>query len=96
MNKEFRGFTPKLLLGMIELDNVPRKGYTFFILGKTGPTGKSWLTKELNSLGYSAFELSEDMWKFVKYNDDENHCVINKFNKQVIIILNEPLSKVRR
>lgn len=96
MNKEFRGFAPKLLLGMIELDNVPIKDYTFFILGKTGPTGKSWLTKELNSRGYSTFELSEDICKFVKYNDDENHCVINKFNKQVIIILNEPLSKVRR
>ena len=96
MNEEFRGFAPKLLLGMIELNNVPIKDYTFFILGKTGPTGKSWLIKELNSRGYSTFELSEDIWKFVKYNDDENHCVINKFNKQVIIILNEPLSKVRR
>lgn len=96
MNKEFRGFTPKLLLGMIELDNVSKKDYTFFILGKTGPTGKSWLTKELNSLGYSAFELSEDVFEFVKYNDDENHCVVNKFNKQVIIILNKPLSMLGR
>ena len=96
MIKECNNFTPKQLLAIIELDNVQIKDYTFFILGKTGPTGKSWLTKELNSRGYSAFELSEDMWKFVKYNDDENHCAINKFNKQVIIILNEPLSKVRR
>ena len=41
MNEEFRGFAPKLLLGMIELNNVPIKDYTFFILGKTVPTGKS-------------------------------------------------------
>ena len=104
MIKEYKGFTPEQLLSIIEFDNMPMKDYTFIIFGNSGPTGKSWLTKELNSRGYTAFELSEDirqwlwkwLWAWFENNDDENHCIINSFDKQVIIILNKPLSNVRR
>lgn len=67
------------------------KEYTFFILGKSGLTGKSWLTEQLVSRGYSAFELSEDVMGLLEYNDDKNHYRVNDFTKQVVIVLNKSL-----
>ena len=63
--------------------------YTYIILGKTGATGKTTLCEELNRNGYKAFEISESIFNQVQYTDDNNHYVINRLRKQVVIVLNK-------
>lgn len=63
--------------------------YSYIILGRPGPTGKTWLYNGLKLNGYKAFELSEDIIGLVDYRDDDNHYLIDDTKKQVIIILNK-------
>jgi hypothetical protein len=77
------------------LDNFPdSKDYTYVILGKGGPTGKTWLWNGLRLHGFNAIELSEcitvDLHTalMVQYIDDKNHFFIDKINKQAVIVLN--------
>lgn len=67
------------------------KNYTFIILGKSGPTGKTYLCELLRSQGYNAFEISEEVLPYVEYVDDRNHYTIAGIHKQVTIILNQRL-----
>lgn len=67
---------------------VSEKGLTYIILGRGGPTGKTWLTTELKKSGFNAFEITPDIIDFVLYSDDKNHLIINGYDEMVIIILN--------
>lgn len=66
--------------------------YTFLVLGKAGPTGKTWLCTGLREHGFLAFELSESVLSFVDYNDSKNHVIKDDMGKNVVIILNQPLN----
>jgi hypothetical protein len=97
MKKDFKGFkkyTPYDILrlftegGMLEF----RKDYLYLILGKPGPTGKTWLTQELGKRGYQVSELSEELAPFLKA-DKFNHVIIDDLEKQVVVILNRDLPK---
>lgn len=66
--------------------------YTYIILGRSGPTGKTWLCNELKVHGLNAVEISEDIFDLVHYKDDENHCTIDDFRKCVVIVLNQFLN----
>lgn len=66
--------------------------YTFFVLGKAGPTGKTWMCTGLKEYGFLAFELSESALPFVNYNDCKNHVIKDDVNKNIVIILNQPLN----
>ena len=67
------------------------RSWTYIILGKVGPTGKTHLCNMLCENGYNAFEISEEIWDLVKYNDNKNHYKIDYSKKQVVIILNKKL-----
>lgn len=69
--------------------------YTYIVLGRVGPTGKTWLCKQLHKLGYSAFEISEDMGRLVSCIDDENHVRIDEYRKVCVIVLNTPIKESR-
>lgn len=63
---------------------------TYIILGKSGPTGKTWLWNELRKYGFKAFEITEDILRYgVKFEDNKNHCIVGL--EHVTIILNEKL-----
>lgn len=67
--------------------------FTYIILGKSGPTGKTWLYTKLNACGYKAIEISEDIYPFVNYTHNKNHFRVNNATKHVIIVLNEYLKR---
>ena len=67
--------------------------YTFFILGNQGPTGKTWLCTELRKHGFPAFELSESILSLVTYRDGRNHVIEDRIDRNIVIVLNEPLCK---
>lgn len=74
--------------------NIPNaKVLTFIILGKSGPTGKTWLHGELKSRGLNAIEISEQICSFVGYETyhDENYITTTGLDNQVVIILNKRL-----
>lgn len=63
---------------------------TYIILGKSGPTGKTWLWNKLRECGFNAFEITEDILRSnVTFEDDRNHCIVDI--DHVTIILNENL-----
>lgn len=68
------------------------KEYTYIILGKIGPTGKTYLATELRKHGLNAFEITEDIFDLVDYRDNRNHYRVNSSNKTVIMVLNSPLN----
>ena len=65
--------------------------YTYVILGRSGPTGKTWLRTQLVEAGYNAVELSEDIIWLVEYTDDKNHFIVNRMQKMVIVVLNRSI-----
>lgn len=66
-----------------------KRPYTFFILGRPGPTGKTWLTNILKRDGFMAFELSDSVSNLVEYKDDQNHVIED--DRNIIIVLNKSL-----
>lgn len=67
------------------------ESYTYIIMGRPGPTGKSRLCTELNKAGFKAFEISESIYKLVEYSDDRNHLIVDSFRRHVAIVLNRNL-----
>ena len=65
--------------------------YLFIITGKVGPTGKSWLKKELITQDYNAVEISGSLYSLVEYTDDKNHFIVDEYEKTVLIVLNRNL-----
>ena len=80
--------TPSRILYSLEC-NKESKEYQYFILGKTGPTGKTWLYNALTERGYSVIELSEDINHYVIYGGSDNYININHLDKRVTIVLNK-------
>lgn len=66
---------------------------TIIILGRPGPTGKTWLCNKLKEYGFNAIEISEDIYKSVIYTDDDNHMYMNAETRCVTIILNRPFER---
>ena len=65
--------------------------YTYVILGKPGPTGKTWLWTKLIDNDFRAVELTPGIYNLVEYTDDDNHCIVDDLHSTVIIVLNRPL-----
>lgn len=84
--------TPQEILNMI-IKNEIYKNYSFIIMGKSGPTGKTWLTHELRERGYNATEISEHINDLVEYKDNRNHVILKYTRNLIFIILNRPLER---
>lgn len=69
------------------------KSWTYIIMGRSGPTGKSYICDLLKRNGYHAIEISEDIITLVEYKDNKNHFLVNDAKKYVIVIRNRILSK---
>jgi hypothetical protein len=72
-----------------ELDNS--KDYLYLIMGKFGPTGKTWLCEGLKQEGYVAMEITEEVDLYAIYRDCENHYYVDPSKKLVIVVLNKHL-----
>lgn len=91
--KNFRRATPyDILRHFTENDKFTGGDYLFLILGKSGPTGKTYLTQKLRERGLQVAELSEGLEPFLKA-DKFNHVIVDDLEKQVVIILNRDLPK---
>lgn len=69
--------------------------YTYIIMGKTGPTGKTWICDKLKQYGYNACEITESICWIVDYQDTGNHYLIKKQSRVVVIILNAPIEPAK-
>lgn len=89
-------FTPQTLLERIANSETASE-YTYIITGKNGPTGKSWLCRELRRRGFKAFEINESLFRYVRieFCDNCNHYVINELENSMLIILNERVEGYR-
>ena len=67
---------------------------TYIIMGRSGPTGKTWLLNELRAHGFTAFEITDDIFELVEYQyTEENYVIRNEFSKHTVIVLNRPICK---
>lgn len=94
--RDFSNATPSEILYYITSRyDVPFNAPTIVILGKPGPTGKTWLATELTKRRYTAVEVSESILDKLSYNDAKNHVIRyvgidNPLNRHIVIILNKP------
>ena len=86
-------FSAKEVLLHAELRAAMGDKLTYIICGRSGPTGKTWLTNELQKAGHIAIEISEGINPFVYYRDDENRMLDVGCN-QIVIMLNKPLNNM--
>jgi predicted ATPase len=84
---------PDRILQNIIADN--KKDYVYIVMGRSGATGKTSICNDLKRCGFMAFEISENIFDLVTYNDFENHVVIDDLNKQVIIVLNRKFGELK-
>lgn len=92
IKKELGYLSPSRIL--YEIENDPYiKDYTYVILGKSGPTGKTWLWDKLKSRGFTVVEISEHIYRLVDYADADNYCLVDHFHKAIIIVLNRLLKR---
>lgn len=88
-----QNMTPKQVLeSIISHKEEGSDEYTYIIMGKSPRTGKSWLYRELLVNGFKAYGISHLVSQYIMYNDNANHYIVDPPAKQVIIILNKPLS----
>lgn len=67
--------------------------YVCVVLGKVGPTGKTWIAERLREIGFTAVEISEHVTTLVEYTSNRNYYMFDHWQKLIIIVLNEPLEK---
>ena len=72
-------------------DTIKRDTFVIIITGRVGPTGKTWLCKELRDKGYRAMEMSPLFHSLNLKDDGVNHVIIDDCTDQVIVVLNEIL-----
>ena len=71
-----------------------RDKYTYIILGKCGPTGKTWLTRQLQDIGLNAVEITDYLLgAFVRIDTDNKHnyFITDDYKNVVTIVLNSPI-----
>lgn len=88
-------FRPRDVLTFARMrESMGDYSWNYIILGRTGPTGKSYLCQLLKDCGFHATEITESIYPFVDFWDDKNHFMIDISRKHVVIILNRPLKKL--
>lgn len=84
---------PKILRYFIENSffqfDHSKQPYTFIILGRGGPTGKTWLCTGLKKYGFTAFEVTESIFNLVEYTSCKNRVIKNDIDRTIVVVLNE-------
>ena len=76
MKNDIRNLTPEGILKYLTHSRTVNLDYsTIVITGKIGPTGKTWLREELRVRGYNVVEITPSIYRFVEFNDADNHVV---------------------
>lgn len=89
-------YTPKEMLRYILYSRkLNQDDYVYIILGKTGPTGKTWLCENLKTRGYKAVEWMPHLDRYISCVDLDNRLIVDEENRFVIIILNEILPEFK-
>jgi hypothetical protein len=84
------------ILWDIVRDHGAHDGWIFVIIGKGGPTGKTWLTNQLRLRGYKALELTDALLGVVSYEGNINRIYEDWTNKTMTIILNRPIKEEKK
>ena len=87
--------TPVEIFNRIINNKLVIEGYSFVILGKPGPTGKTSLYFKLLDHGFDVTEISEDIIGLIDFTDERNHIIVKERDKKIIIILNKPLERMK-
>lgn len=66
---------------------VEPEQYNYVILGESGPTGKTWLCKQLKKYGLNAAESDTNNYWY-RSHDYDNYMFVYPEVKTVVIILN--------
>lgn len=79
---------------------INAKAITVIIMGRPGPTGKTWLCENLTQKGFNAIELDLEHCKVdIQYHDNKNHYKIENHPfgnaSTVYVVLNEILPQYR-
>lgn len=87
-----RNLSPSGILRHITHSRLLNDGhYTYLITGKVGPTGKTWLHKQLTDRGYSSIEIPQEIYQWSNFHDDKNHFIVDDSRNAVLIVLNRRL-----
>lgn len=86
-----KNLTPNEILKQILKERDMSSISEYIILGKSGPTGKTWLWDHLRKNGLNATDLSEQLIGLVKYSDNNNHYIGPILGNKALIVLNRPL-----
>lgn len=66
------------------------KEMTYLVMGRGGPTGKTWLVDQLTSAGYRAVDIAEGAFEFIiSRRTRGNYMKVDVNNKIVYISLND-------
>lgn len=69
------------------------RNFTYVILGKTGPTGKSCLTEALKNDGHTAVEISPMINPFIDYEVLANSNFMIEYVDTVAVFLGKPIAR---
>ena len=72
------------------------KNWTYIIDGKSGPTGKTWLTIKLNEAGYKAIDKSDILPNYPNYSVTGNRNIIEFSERYKIKRDNKPIKSSRK
>lgn len=78
----------EILYDISHLENPEQ--YTYVIMGKPGPTGKSWLCKQLKDRGFKAVE-SDYLNLLYRTDINKNYYFVYPDVKTIVIVLNRTI-----
>lgn len=68
--------------------------FTYVILGKAGPTGKSRLTETLKNAGHTAVEISPLINPFISYEVLAHNNFMVEYADTVAVFLGKPIDRI--
>ena len=69
------------------------RNFTYVVLGKNGPTGKSRLTEALKNDGHTAVEISPLVNPFIDYEVLANCNFMIEYGDTVAVFLGKPINR---
>lgn len=69
------------------------RNFTYVILGRSGPTGKSCLTEALKNNGHTAVEISPLINPFIDYEVLANSNFMIEYGDAVVVFLGKPVNR---
>lgn len=85
--------TPRDVLNYANRNKALGRNFTYVILGRTGPTGKSCLTEALKNAGHTAVEISPLVNPFVDYEVLANSNFMVEYGDVVAVFLGKPVDR---